>query len=365
MPLAQERDIDMRTLEDNAFLFLIVAVSLAFIWILLPFYGAILWAAVTTILFVPMNRWILRSMGQRRNLAALSSVLIIVAIVIVPMTLIAAALTQEALGFYGKLKSGEVNPGRSFQQVHDVLPAWAVGLLDRFDLGSLGASQEKLVAGLLTGSQFIAAQALSIGQSTFDFIANLFVMLYLLFFLLRDEDALFERIKDAIPLHAEQQQALLDKFTTVIRATVKGDMLVALLQGSLGGMIFWFLGISAPLLWAVVMALLSLLPAIGAALIWMPVAVFLLATGAIWQGVILIAFGALVIGLVDNFLRPTLVGKGTRMPEYIVLVSTLGGIATFGLNGFVIGPVIAALFIAAWDIFSASRRRVENDGTIR
>ena len=361
----QERDIDMRTLEDNAFLFLIVAVSLAFVWILLPFYGAILWAAVTTILFVPMNRRLLRSMGQRRNLAAFSSVLIIVAIVIVPMTLIAAALTQEALGFYGKLKSGEVDLGRSFQQVHDVLPAWAISLLDRFDLGSLGASQEKLAAGLLAGSQFIATQALSIGQSTFDFIANLFVMLYLLFFLLRDEDALFARIKDAIPLHAEQQRAFLDKFTTVIRATVKGDMLVALLQGSLGGLMFWFLGINAPLLWAVVMALLSLLPAIGAALIWMPVAVFLLATGAIWQGVVLIAFGALVIGLVDNFLRPMLVGKDTRMPDYVVLISTLGGIATFGLNGFVIGPVIAAMFIAAWDKFSASRKRVESDGTIR
>ena len=190
-------------------------------------------------------------------------------------------------------------------------------------------------------------------------------MLYLLFFLLRDEDALFKRIRDAIPLHAEQQAAFLLKFTTVIRATVKGDMLVALLQGTLGGLIFWFLGISAPLLWAVVMAFFSLVPAIGAGLIWIPVAVYLLATGAIWQGMVLIAFGALIIGLVDNFLRPILVGKDTKMPDYVVLISTLGGIATFGLNGFVIGPVIAAMFIAAWDIFSASRQIAENDGTIR
>ena len=173
-------------------------------------------------------------------------------------------------------------------------------------------------------------------------------MLYLLFFLLRDEDALSKRIRDAIPLHTEQQRAFLLKFTTVIRATVKGDMLVALLQGTLGGLIFWFLGISAPLLWAVVMAFFSLLPAIGAGLIWIPVAVYLLASGAIWQGVFLIAFGALIIGLADNFLRPILVGKDTKMPDYVVLISTLGGIATFGLNGFVIGPVIAAMFIAAW-----------------
>ena len=217
----------------------------------------------------------------------------------------------------------------------------------------------------MAGSQYIATQALSIGQSTFDFIANLFVMLYLLFFLLRDEDALTKHIRDAIPLHAEQQRAFLLKFTIVIRATVKGDMLVALLQGTLGGLIFWFLGINAPLLWGVVMVFFSLLPAIGAGLIWIPVAVYLLATGAIWQGVVLIIFGALIIGLVDNFLRPILVGKDTKMPDYVVLISTLGGIATFGLNGFVIGPVIAAMFIAAWDIFTASRQHADNDGSIR
>jgi predicted PurR-regulated permease PerM len=124
------------------------------------------------------------------------------------------------------------------------------------------------------------------------------------------------------------------------------------------------LGIGAPLLWAVVMAFFSLLPAIGAGLIWIPVAVYLLATGSIWQGLVLIAFGALVIGLVDNLLRPILVGKDTKMPDYLVLISTVGGIATFGLNGFVIGPVIAAMFIAAWDIFSASQQPAENDGSI-
>ena len=152
-------------------------------------------------------------------------------------------------------------------------------------------------------------------------------------------------------------EALTLKFVIVIRATVKGDFLVALLQGALGGLIFWFLGIGAPLLWAVVMAFLSLLPAIGAALVWMPVAIYLLATGAVWQGIVLNLYGTLVIGLVDNFLRPILVGKDTKLPDYVVLISTLGGIATFGLNGFVIGPVIAAMFIAAWDIFSESKQR--------
>ena len=144
------------------------------------------------------------------------------------------------------------------------------------------------------------------------------------------------------------------RFTTVIRATIKGSILVAVLQGALGGLIFWLLGLHAPVLWGVVMGLLALLPAIGAALIWVPAAIYLLATGSIWQGVVLLMFGAFVIGLVDNILRPLLVGKDTKMPDYVVLISTLGGLATFGLNGFVIGPVIAAIFIAAWDIFSES-----------
>ena len=355
----------MRTLEENSFLLLIVAVSLAFAWILLPFYGAVLWGTVTAIIFAPLYRRLLERTRYRRNLAAFITVIIIILIVILPLAIIAVSLTQEALSVYGNVQSGKMDPFRFFKQVHDALPAWATSLLDRFGLASLGAVQEKLSAGLMTGSQYMATQALSFGQSTLNFLANLFVMLYLLFFLLRDEEALIKRIREALPLQVEQRQAFLLKFTVVIRATVKGDILVALLQGTLGGVIFWFLGISAPILWAVVMAFFSLLPAIGAGLIWIPVAVYLLATGELWQGVALILFGALIIGLVDNFLRPFLVGNDTKMPGYVVLISTLGGIATFGLNGFVIGPVIAAMFIAAWDIFSEWRQSAENDGTSR
>ncbi len=137
----------------------------------------------------------------------------------------------------------------------------------------------------------------------------------------------------------------------MIRATVKGSVIVALCQGLIGGLIFWALGIHAAVLWGVVMAFLSLLPAVGTALVWVPVAIWLLATGQIWQAVTLIGFGLFVIGMVDNVLRPILVGKETRMPDFVVLISTLGGISVMGINGLIIGPVVAALFIAAWDIF--------------
>jgi predicted PurR-regulated permease PerM len=347
--------IGMRTLEDKTFLLLIIAISLAFAWILWPFYGAVLWGAVLAIVFAPLYRRLSRSMRQQRNLAALTTVMIVVFIVILPLTLIAASLVQEASGVYEKFQSGELNLARNFQQVVDSLPTWVANLLDRFGLTNLAGVQERLSAGLMKGSQFLAAQALNIGQITLELIVRLFVMLYLLFFLLRDGDELFRIIKDAIPLRAEQQRAVFKKFATVIRATVKGTIVVAVVQGALGGLIFWFLGVRAPLLWAVLMAFLSLLPAVGAALVWLPVAIYFVATGAVWQGLVLIAYGVLVIGLVDNFLRPILVGTDTKMPDYVVLISTLGGIEIFGMNGIVLGPMIAAMFIVVWDLFSASR----------
>jgi predicted PurR-regulated permease PerM len=346
----------LRTLEDRTFLWLIVAISLAFAWILWPFYGAVLWATILAIVFAPVYQRLAKSMGQRRNLAALATVAIIVAIVILPATLIAASLVQEASGLYERFRSGEFNLARNFQQVLDALPAWVTNLLDRFGLTDLATVQQKLADFLMRGSQFLATQAINIGQTTFELIVRLFIMLYLLFFLLRDGDELFRTIKDAVPLGAEHQRAVFSKFATVIRATVKGTIVIAILQGALGGLIFWFLGIRAALLWAVLMAFLSLLPAVGAALVWFPVAVYFLVTGAVWEGLVLIAYGVLVISLVDNLLRPILVGADTKMPDYVVLISTLGGLEAFGMNGIVLGPVIAAMFMVVWDIFAAANR---------
>jgi predicted PurR-regulated permease PerM len=345
----------MRDLDDRAFLLLLAAVSLAFAWILRPFFGAVLWGIILAIVFAPLHHRLARGMRQRRSLAALATVLIIVLMVVLPLVLIAVSLLQQASGVYASLEAGELDYGRYFQQVFGALPPWAADLLDRVGLTNLGAVMERVSAGLMKASQFLAARALTIGQNTLNFVVSLFIMLYLLFFLLRDGDELFGLVRKAVPLRPEQQHALFEKFTVVVRATIKGNIVVALLQGALGGLIFWFFGIGAPLLWGVLMAFLSLLPAVGTALVWLPVAIYFLVTGALWQGVILIAYGVFVIGLVDNVVRPILVGKDTKMPDYVVLISTLGGIALFGINGFVVGPLIAAMFLAAWSIFSASR----------
>jgi predicted PurR-regulated permease PerM len=338
------------TLKDKAFLVLLVVVTLAFGWILLPFYGAILWAAVLGTVFAPVHLRLLNAMPGHPNIAALVTLLIIVTIVLLPLALTAGSLVAEATSLYERIQSGQLDLGHIFQNFLDALPSWASSILRRVGVTDVGDIQRRLVAILKEGGQFFATQAVLVGQGTANFIISLFIMLYLLYFLLRDGEAIAKSIRHAIPLRSEQKGALYERYTVVVRAMIKGTVLVAIVQGALGGFIFWLLGIHSPVLWGVVMAFMSLLPAVGAAVVWFPVALYLLVTGAVLKGIVLIAFGAGVIGLVDNLLRPYLVGKSTRMPDFIVLLSTLGGIAIFGLNGFVVGPLIAAMFFAAWDI---------------
>ena len=174
----------MRSLEDRTLLLLVIAVSLAFAWILWPFFSAVLWATVLAVVFAPLYRRILRSMGQHPNFAALATLLIVVTLVILPLSLTATSLVQEATSLYDRIQSGELNLGTVFQQLRDALPAWITNLLDRSGLTNLGAVQERFSDALKKGSQFIAAQALSIGQGAADFVLGLLVMLYLLFFFL-------------------------------------------------------------------------------------------------------------------------------------------------------------------------------------
>ncbi len=354
----------MRDLEEKSFLLLVIVVTIAFLWILWPFSGAILWGTVLAIVFLPLYRRILQALRQRQNLAALLTLVIIVFIVVLPVIGVGAALLRQAVATYHRIQINGFDVGEFFGQIPNTLPEWAVSLLNYFDLTDFAAVQERFAAALNQTGQFIAAQALTIGQNTVGLIISFFVMLYLLFFLLRDGEDLARSIRNALPLRIAQQHALFRRFTLVIRATVKGSIVVAIVQGALGGLIFWLLGIDGALLWGAVMAVLSLLPAVGAGLVWLPVSVYLLAAVSVWKGIVLIAFGALVISTVDNVLRPILVGGQTKIPDYLVLIATLGGITIFGVNGLVIGPVIAAMFLAAWDLFSEQRRMIENEDLI-
>jgi predicted PurR-regulated permease PerM len=352
---------DPQLSDNKAFVVLVVLVSIAFVAILWPFWVAVFWATVLAIVFSPVNRRIQRSIKDRRSLAATCTVILVVFMVLLPSALVGAMVLQEAAVLVQSMQSGDMDPARLFERVFDLVPAWAATRLHEMGLADLEGLQQRLSAGFSKGAQVVGTQALNLGQNTFDFVVGAFVMLYILFFLLRDGRLLAARIRDAIPLEPGLRDRLTSRFIKVVRATVKGNVVVAVIQGALGGLAFWVLGIEPVFLWAVLMTLLSLLPAVGCAIVWLPVALYLLFSGSMWQGIGLIAYGTIVIGLADNILRPLLVGKDTKMPDYVILVTTLGGMALFGLNGFVIGPLVAAMFLAVWDTVASAR--VENGAT--
>jgi predicted PurR-regulated permease PerM len=345
-----------RTLHRVSFYLLLLVVSVALCFVLAPFFSTVLWGAILALIFQPVQRRLVVRFRNRRNLAALMTLLLCVVIVILPATFVAGTLIRQIASAYAQVRSGSMDIGMHFSQVVHALPQSIQNQLARYDLSDLAGLQERLSASATQLSQFVAHQALNLGQNTIQFVVSFGVMLYLFFFLVRDAHEIALLVRDAIPLDEDHKQHLLRKFTTVIRATVKGNVVVALVQGTLGGLALWVVGIRGALLWGVVMALLSLLPAVGAALVWAPVAIYLIVTGSLLKGIGLALFGTFVVGTVDNVLRPVLVGKDTRLPDWVVLISTLGGMSLLGINGFVIGPLIAALFISCWDLLRRDQR---------
>lgn len=341
---------------------LLVIISLAFAVLIEPFFGAIVWGVVVAVLFRPVYERLLRRFPGRTNMAAVITLILIVLLVVVPAILLGMALAQEAASIYLRIQEGDIDFGAVFEAFEKSLPQWMQAQLAAYgygDIASIRTEIEQYISAIL---EFLVTQLLSVGQGAFQFMLGLGVMLYLTFFLLRDGRALTERIGQMIPLGEERREILMEKFLVVIRATIKGSLIIGIIQGSLGGLAFWALDIRGALLWGVLMGIFSLIPAIGTGFVWIPVALFLLVTGDVWQGVALIVCGVFVISMVDNVVRPILVGRDTRMPDYVVLISTLGGLQLFGINGIVIGPLVAALFIAIWSIFSDMHREPDTPG---
>ncbi len=338
-----------KKIETQSFLGLLVLVSLAFLWVLKPFFGPIFWAVAIAIIFAPVQNWLHKKMPGRCNTNALLTLLICLVIVILPVVFLVTSVVSQVADFYQMVESGQIDLAKYVQQVQDGFPRlqnWLARFGFEFDRLKQGAAEGAMATG-----KFVAQHSLSIGQNAFGFALDTGVMLYVAFFFLRDGDKVVALLYKALPLGDERESLLFTKFAEVTRATVKGNVVVAVVQGAIGGIAFAALGIKGALLWGVVMAIFSLLPAVGASLIWIPAAIYLFATDSFAQGVILVLVGAIGIGLVDNVLRPILVGRDTKLPDYLVLLSTLGGLVLFGINGFVVGPLIAALFIAFWGIF--------------
>ena len=342
--------MQLRSLENRAFLGLLVLVTLAFAWTLGGLLLPVFWAVVLAVLFSPLFRWFDRRLGGRSTVASLLTLLTVLLLVVAPLIGLGAAVTQEAVGVYQRVASGEIDITEPVATVEALLPR--LGRRAE-ELGvDFEQIRENVSSSAVAVSRTIASRMLAVGQGTVEFTLLLAVTLYVLFFFVRDGDRLTELLIRALPLGDPRERRLLTKFAAVTRATVKGTFVIAAVQGMIGGIAFALLGLGSPLLWGVVMAVFSLLPAVGGAIVWVPAAVYLLAIGSWGKALILVGVGAGIMGTVDNALRPILVGRDAGMPDYMILLSTLGGLATFGFSGLVIGPVVAGLFLTVWEIFT-------------
>lgn len=342
-------------LENRAFAVFVTAITLVLLWTVWAFAGAILWAIVLAVVFTPLNDRLLRRWPGRSNRAAVVSLAIVAAGIVLPVLILTGAIVNEAVAFVGRFQSGQIDAGRVFEQFTQVLPDWAQGIMRRSGLTDVDAVVSRISAALQQQFRGLAGRALAVGSDVLGMLLSLVIMLYLSFFLLSDGRLLAARAGEAVPLQAERRAVLAERFVSVVRATVKGSVVVALAQGALGGLVMAALGVPEALLWAVVMAFGALVPAVGTGLVWVPVSLYLLASGDTWKGIAMALIGALVIGNVDNVLRPILVGRETKLPDALVLLTTLGGLSAFGFNGLIIGPIAAALFLAAWEMVRNDR----------
>ena len=340
------------------FLALLVGLTLAFFVVLKGFFQPIFWAAIIGIVFLPVKHRIEQRLPERPSTSALITLLIILFTVLVPTILLTGAVADQGLQLYQNIQSGEIDPGAIFSTIEQRLPPEVVGLLERLGIEP-ETIQDRISQAAVEASGFIAGLALSVGQNIGRFAVMFFIMLYLLFFALRDGESMLGKLVWALPLGDEREKDLFAKFAEVGRATIKGTLVVGLVQGTLGGIMFAILGIQGAVFWGVVMTFLSILPAVGSALVWAPAAIILIVGGSLGKGVALLIFGGLVISIVDNVLRPILVGRDTKMPDWLILVSTLGGLTAFGISGFVIGPIVAGMFLSVWTMFGEAQ---EGDG---
>jgi predicted PurR-regulated permease PerM len=328
-------------------LLFVTSAALYLCWLMLqPFLDVLLWALVLVIVFYPVHRRILARTKSPSWSALLSSVLVIVTI-LVPLSLVTLALVRELAAFAQNLQSNAdslLNPESPFMRK----------LLDRLgrymDVEQL-RSQDFLVERLKGLSGVIAGRTLGFLGGFLGVVVQTFFVIFTMYYLFRDGERLRAALRNSLPLESSKANEIFHRTNEVIGASVYGVLVIASIQGTIGGLTFWFLGLPSPLLWGVVMIFLSMIPMLGSFIVWVPAAIFLAATGHWGKALILALVGALIIGIIDNFLRPKLVGERTRLHELLIFFSVLGGLHVFGVLGLVLGPVIVAITLAFIDVF--------------
>ncbi len=355
MPGSEPQEHHKSQLEQASFLLLVAGVTLLLLAIAWPFASPVLWAGLAAIMFQPLYQRVLRQVKGRANTAAIISLTIIFFAVLVPALIIGTLVVEEAARVVFGLRAGDINIASWFDAIYAALPESLRTGIANAGFSDFSSLQARLQALLGESAGLIAQQAVSIGSGAFGFVLAFGLGLYVSYFLLRDGLSIGETILSSVPLERDIADRLAARFLSIVRATIKGSLVVGVVQGALGAITFSIVGIPSAILFGVLMGISSLLPAVGTGLVWVPAVIYLFATGAIWEAGVVLVSGFLVIGMVDNVLRPILVGRDTGIPDWIILITTLGGIAAVGLSGVVLGPLVAGLFLASWSILREQR----------
>ncbi len=331
---------------------LVLLISLAFLATIQSFLMAILIAALASGLCQPVYKRLAKALGGRENAASVVTILLVLLVIIGPVTFFFTIVTSEALQV-----SQSVGPwvNENLAAPHErnalfnslPLPEWIEREIAPYQ--SQIASKIGEWAGRI-GAFFVAVLTAA-AKGTVSFFITLFIMLYAMFFFLKDGKKVMDQILYYVPLGNEEEDLLVERFVSVTRATLKGTLVIGIVQGGLAGAAFWVVGIEGVAFWSTLMAILSIIPGLGTALVWVPAVIYLVAIGKVVAAVGLALWCIAVVGTADNVLRPVLVGRDAKMPDLMILLSTLGGLVLFGALGIVIGPIIAALFITVWEIY--------------
>jgi len=359
MPGSEPQEHHKSQLEQASFLLLVAGVTLLLLAIAWPFASPVLWAGLAAIMFQPLYQRVLRQVKGRANTAAIISLTIIFFAVLVPALIIGTLVVEEAARVVFGLRAGDINIASWFDAIYAALPESLRTGIANAGFSDFSSLQARLQALLGESAGLIAQQAVSIGSGAFGFVLAFGLGLYVSYFLLRDGLSIGETILSSVPLERDIADRLAARFLSIVRATIKGSLVVGVVQGALGAITFSIVGIPSAILFGVLMGISSLLPAVGTGLVWVPAVIYLFATGAIWEAGVVLVSGFLVIGMVDNVLRPILVGRDTGIPDWIILITTLGGISLVGFSGIVLGPLVAGLFLASWSILREQREEDE------
>ena len=331
-------------------LVVLIGIGIVFFNMLEIFLIPIILAAVFVVLFYPFYGWLLKVFRNRKSLSALVCCLILLLGLLMPVFVIANLVSGEAINFYQNAE----------QKVEELIQRGNASLLknikehklikklhlDKIDWKASIQESAKAAATLL------ATVINKASKGTFQLLVNLFLTFFAMYYFFRDGDKLIQRLKYLSPLADKYKEELFIRFISVSRATIKGTVVVGLIKGCIGGLTFWIFDISSPILWGVVMAILAIIPMLGAWLVMYPAALIMMVMGHIWQGVVLFLISAVIISSIDNILQPRLVGRSSGLHDLLVFFSTLGGISMFGVMGFIVGPIIAALFVSILDVYS-------------